>query len=228
MKARVNELVANFANYCEIFDQAELFTGPSLYFHFKTMNLRRQYRSVSEAINDDKFLDCIYATLASWGLHRMGQGNTKLAEFRELTESFRNQTEQIQEIESRRILEIELQHIDEVAQHLWSVISRLKVGIGKTKIVSGSKALHHLLPDLVPPIDREYTIRFFYNHTTLNRGDEKPFKEMYPRFHHIAISCRAEIKSRIGRGMNTSITKVIDNAIVGYCLEHLKKNKAKR
>jgi hypothetical protein len=72
----------------------------------------------------------------------------------------------------------------------------------------------------MPPIDREYTLRFFYN--PLNQGDEVAFKEIYPYFHKIASACRDEIVTYIGHGMNTSQTKVIDNAIVGFVLKDLK------
>ena len=55
------------------------------------------------------------------------------------------------------------------------------------------------------------------------QGDERAFREMYPCFHRIALSRKDEIEQWIGVGMNTSLTKVIDNAIVGYGLKHLKK-----
>jgi hypothetical protein len=92
----------------------------------------------------------------------------------------------------------------------------------KKKIVAGSKALHHVLPELVPPIDREYTLRFFFHTTNLPHREELAFRTVYPCFWKIATSCRKEIECRLGRGMNTSITKVIDNAVVGYGLRHLK------
>jgi len=86
--------------------------------------------------------------------------------------------------------------------------------------VANSKALHHLLPALVPPIDRAYTLRFFYADTTLSKGDEATFKEIYPYFHRIAVARREQITSHLGTGMNTSETKVIDNAIVAFVRTH--------
>jgi hypothetical protein len=100
------------------------------------------------------------------------------------------------------------------------------VGIGSTKIVAGSKTVHHILPELVPPIDREYTVQFFLHHKTFPGGDEKAFRLMYPKFVSIAECCDAEIKSVLGSGMNTSSTKVIDNAIVGYVVRHIKRGRA--
>ncbi len=43
----------------------------------------------------------------------------------------------------------------------------------KSKVVSASKTLAHILPNLVPPIDREYTARFF----NYNSGNFTPKKE---------------------------------------------------
>lgn len=75
----------------------------------------------------------------------------------------------------------------------------------------------------MPPIDRQYTIRFLYHHKTLSRGDEATFREIYPYFHRIAISCHQPIQARLEarKGMDTCAMKVIDNAIVGYVLTHL-------
>jgi hypothetical protein len=49
----------------------------------------------------------------------------------------------------------------ELAPKLWDIVAHLKVSTSETQIVAGSKALHHALPDLVPPIDRQCTFRFF-------------------------------------------------------------------
>jgi hypothetical protein len=37
------------------------------------------------------------------------------------------------------------------------------------KIVGGSKALHHLLPELFPSIDRRYIILFFFQSNNLSQ-----------------------------------------------------------
>ena len=108
-----------------------------------------------------------------------------------------------------------------VSLGLWNIISGLSIGTGKTKIVGGSKALHHVLPDLVPPIDRQYTVRFFYHHTNLNRGDRVVFLEMFPSFYRIAREGAVALSQLLGKGwMSTSITKLIDNAIVGWVIKH--------
>jgi len=222
MQGRVESLIEHFDEYVGVFNQRNLFTGPSVYFHSKTLEILRKYSKPSEVLVDDLFFDYLYATLTAWGLHRMGPGLAKLAELEDIKESFRKLKGQISKLQCVEITSIHDSNITPVTSDLWEVLASTRVSISKTKIVANSKALHHILPDLMPPIDREYTLRFFYNHTTLNQGDEVAFKEIYPYFHKIASACRDKIMSHIGFGMNTSQTKVIDNAIVGFVLKELK------
>ncbi len=110
-----------------------------------------------------------------------------------------------------------------VAGEIWGLIAKLNIGSPRTTIVSGSKALHHLLPDLVPPIDRAYTLRFFFGPRVLGEAKEEPaFHLMYPQFRQIAVACKGAIDQRLAQPTewDTSITKVIDNAIVGYVRAH--------
>ncbi len=222
MQERVELLIEYFDEYVVVFDQRNLFTGPSIYFHTKTLEILRRHNKPSEALLDDLFFDYLYATLTSWGLHRMGPGPAKLAELRDVKESFRKLKRQISTLEYFEITNIQEGNIASITSDLWEVLANTRVSVSQTKIVANSKALHHILPELMPPIDREYTLRFFYNHTTLNQGDEVAFKEIYPHFYKIASTCKDKIMSHIGVGMNTSQTKVIDNAIVGFVLKELK------
>ena len=225
MQEHVGSLIEHFDEYVRVFDQRNLFTGPSVYFHTKTLEILRRHNKPSEALLDDLFFDYLYATLTSWGLHRMGHGFTKLAELGKIKTSFRMQKvrEHISNLERFEITNIQEGNIASITSDLWGILANTRVSVSRTKIVANSKALHHILPELIPPIDREYTLRFFYNHTTLNQGDEAAFKEIYPYFHKIASTCKDKIMSHIGVGMNTSQTKVIDNAIVGFVLKELKK-----
>lgn len=227
MQVRVNKLVDRFDECVEFFNQKNLFTGPSVYFHHKTLEKLQEFSEPSKAIDDDLFLDYLYATLTAWGLHRMGPGFTKLAEIQEIKNSLHIQKEKIRAIQSLEIEKIQKDNVDFVASKLWNIIKGLKIGIGETKIVAGSKALHHILPNLIPPIDGEYTLKFFYNNrgTALNRGGEIAFKEIYSHFVHISTTCTDVINKHIGHNMNTSKTKVIDNAIVGFVLKEFPKKK---
>jgi hypothetical protein len=72
MQERVDLLIEHFDEYVEVFNQRNLFTGPSIHFHNKTLEIFRRHNKPSEVLLDDLFFDYLYATLTSWGLHRRG------------------------------------------------------------------------------------------------------------------------------------------------------------
>jgi len=224
LENRVNKLILNFDNCIKHFNKIQKFTGPSLYFHHKTIQLHKQYDAI-DLIQNEIFLEYLYATLASWGMHRMGPGNTKLSEYTIFRDSIFNERENIEKLQKMEIYSIPDDHLLQISTAIYQIISRFQIGIGDTKIVAGSKTLHHILPNLVPPIDGKYTMKFFYNNrqTALSPGEDIAFNDMFKQFVKIAKICQPTIISHIGSGMNTSKTKVIDNAIVGYC-ELFKKN----
>lgn len=77
MEQRVSELDAGFRTFVDVFARSERFSGPSWYFHRKTLQRRATHATIESLLGDDVFFDALYATLTAWGLHRMGPGNTK-------------------------------------------------------------------------------------------------------------------------------------------------------
>jgi hypothetical protein len=68
---KVADILANAERYHLAYYQADTFRGPSLYFHHRALQTR----------NSEDFLahlEYVYATLASWGMHRMGRGGSKM------------------------------------------------------------------------------------------------------------------------------------------------------
>jgi hypothetical protein len=220
--SRVDRLCRRFSEYVAAFDRAQLFTGPSLYFHFRTLERLQQHDRASSALQDDLFFEYLYATLSAWGLHRMGPGAAKLVDFPRLTQSIRNQQATIAKLERHKITELREDNVGYVTDLLWQVLGSIHVSESQTRLVANSKALHHILPQLMPPIDREYTLRFFYGNKTISGRDEQIFRELYPLFWRVASLSRSQILSSIGRDFHTSETKVIDNAIVGFVMSELK------
>jgi hypothetical protein len=216
MHRRVEDLINRFSECLDAFDQGETFVGPSVYFHLKTIGLRQRAENAMSLLQLEPFFDLLYATLTAWGLHRMGPGNTKLRGIDELSESFRLQASAIQALWSRSLIDLPTSEVDVIAGQLWAILHGLRVSVARAQIVANSKALHHVLPALMPPIDREYTYTFFYNRTMLSVQEDRAFDEIFKRFHLIAHACAPQIKARVGKGFHSSESKVVDNAIVGY------------
>ena len=162
MDGRVSELASGFGHWVGAFSDSQRFGGPSLYFHQKTIERRREHHTMASLLADDVFFDSLYATLAAWGLHRMGPSKTKLRELPEIRESIRAEAARVDELAGLTINDVSDSERSSVVDRVWSILTRLQVSQAAVQIVANSKTLHHLLPELVPPIDRQYTFRFFY------------------------------------------------------------------
>src|SRR5262245_49146188 len=98
LTARVNELSESVVGCMAAFGKKKLFTGPSFYFHNKTLARQREHSTISNLLDDHEFFDWLYATLTAWGLHRMGPGNTKLRDIDVLMKSVRAHQSQIEKL----------------------------------------------------------------------------------------------------------------------------------
>lgn len=214
----VNQLIQDFERYIHIFDERVPFTGPTLHFHKKTIDRLRFLGTPSTALNDELFCDYLYATLTAWYFRR--GTNASLEDLNIIGNSILVQQEVIDNLHGRYLSEVNENEIEGIAQALWNIIRNLRIGTGETVLIINTKALHHLLPDLLPPIDRRYTLNFFYGRTNITRPEDRIFYEIYPLFHRIAVSI-TNFYNIIGQGWHTSETKLIDNAIIGFVLSEL-------
>ena len=78
--ARVREALEHADRFYAAYHAAETFGGPSLYFHRRALKTRQPPAS-------PQHLEYVYATLASWGMHRMGSGGSKMRAFDEFRAS---------------------------------------------------------------------------------------------------------------------------------------------
>jgi len=210
-------------HYVNYFVDSANFTGPSLHFYEKATAIRSKCSNVGQLLNEPLFCEWVYATLTAWGMHRMGPGNTKLKPLETIMASLDQQSDKINDLWDLRLENITNDQVKSTAATLWQILDKLNVSIAATKIVANTKTLHHILPSLVAPIDRTYTLRFFYNSNT--KLEAERFTEMFRGFHRIAVSAKDEIARLLGGqcAWNTSESKIIDNAIVGWVLENFPK-----
>lgn len=220
MDLLTDELISDFeqasAEFDERFECKEAFTGPSTYFHQRALARRRELGSAQLACRDSYFQELVYATLASWGMHRMGKGGSKLTEFPEFRDGLESIADLVATYADRTIDSLADEEIRPVGCWIWDLLWRAHPSATSTQIVAGSKAIHHILPDLVPPIDNEYTLQFFYARKGMTLPQKDIFLEVFPRFVRIARAKADFIGERLGARMNTSRTKVVDNAIIGW------------
>ena len=213
MDNRVDMLIRDFERYVFAFDEKPAFTRSGQFEnHEKTIKLRFELGSASAALQSSDFLDCLRNTLLSWGI---GSRASRLVEFEQFGEVLQRHVFAISELEHKHLdapgLRVQL-----IADKVWAIINGLDIVENEAKLVPCTKALHHLLPELIVPMDREYTGTFFgLQGPNFQYRQDKIFHDAFERFAAIAKS--ANPRQYIGSGWRTSVTKVIDNAIVAFC-----------
>lgn len=216
--SHVPALIEGFGHYVDVFVKDPPFRKAGQYeYHVETIALRRGHPSVASAVQDPMFLSSLYKTLQAWGI---GARASNLVPFEEFSDRLRDNISLLEPLEAMRISNIEVLS-GPLAADLWNAVSKLGIVENNAPIVPGTKALHHIFPDLFVPIDRAYTQKFFgWHNPEFQYGQADIFRKCFRAFLKIAQS--VELSSFVNGGWCSSETKVIDNAIVGYVVEHMK------
>ncbi len=134
------------------------FGGPCVYFHEECL------RAGTEGFLSRRHVEMLYATLTAWGMHRMGDlktTKTKLTDWNRFNGSILADGDALQQFRSHRMLEMSEPEFAEAVLALKPIYRRLKLSVANASVVVNSKAFFHLFPEFIPPIDRQYTVRFF-------------------------------------------------------------------
>lgn len=216
-RANIEALIRNFDRYVRRFEKSRGATGPGLYFHERAIERQKRHTSVQSLLDDQCFLEYVYAVLPAWGMHRMGRQAAKVNDFGRIVDALRSAAPSLKELWPLRITDLPCDQAAKAGSLAWDIIADMRVSRSRTQIVAGSKALHHVLPDLIVPIDRRYTFRFFTGNTRVP-DDGQAFREWFPDFAEIGRRSRIPIEAALRRGgfMATGPAKVIDNAIIGF------------
>ena len=211
---KVELILCNAESFHTAYYRSEVFGKPCLYFHLQALKTRHDPTSV-------KHLEYVYATLIAWGMNRLGKGGSKMKDFDTFSTS-------IQRLRNY-ILKAQTFNISNLDEERWSILEIIFRGIqvmdSNASLVGNSKVMHHLLPDVIPPIDRTYTLSYLFGNKTIQNDLDSEWqimKEVTERFflpiasdnkfRRLADSwmCRADEYT-----WDTSLLKVIDNLVVG-------------
>ena len=147
----------------------------------------------------------------------MGKSHTRLRPFDAFSQSLHDHAKAIVALKHNRLRN--LRNEDATVGEIDRIIRGLELGISgpNSRLVVSTKALHHLLPELVAPIDREYTLRFFYSTKTPSKLESR-FVEIAPWLSEFASRNADYIRERVEseNSWHTSSSKVVDNAIIGF------------
>jgi len=219
IERKMDELCDQFELLVDKANQRGRPDSPARYFHIKTINRLRAI-GLESVFDDSLFFDYLYATLATWGMDTRG---AILPGFQSFLSGVCENRERIIGLSNQSLATLSEQEntdaIITVIRNIWEILPNMKVSQKKSQLVAGSKTLHHLLPDLVPPIDRRYTLDFFFGRKTI-RNPQADFSEVFVNYLYIYERTSELVDRMIAKNpLNSSVTKVIDNAIIGYQAE---------
>lgn len=211
--SRVADVIANFAQCVSTFDSQTPFDRAlQVRTHAGTIRLRSELGSPAAAIASAEFIRRLRATIKQWGIGSRGSRLVPEPAFRTALEQHADDIEAL----AHTTIDDPALPVDATVDALWRLIAALPIVDNKAKIVACTKTLHHLLPDLVVPMDGRWTRAFFeWPQVYLINRQQKTFAEAYRRFVEIARATAPA--SYVGDGWRTSRTKVLDNAVIGYC-----------
>jgi len=213
---RLEDLMFNFEEYLNIFNCNVPFNKYGQFeFHLKTIEMRNSSTDALSAVKDPNFIKQLWNVLKAWGI---GSRGSHLVAFSDFMASLQDTLREYQDLDVIRI-DGNGNSEKHTIERICSLVDSLSIVNNKTKIVPCSKALHHIYPNLIVPMDRRYTQAFFMiDNQEFQDNQFKVLKNAIKTFMRIARSIKPE--KYVGKGWNTSQTKVIDNAIIGFCLSN--------
>jgi hypothetical protein len=217
LRARVVGLISDFGRCVANYDEQPPFRRPVQYeLHRHTIDGRRRLSTVEAAVHDRQFMRDLRDTLAAWGLNQRASHLLEPADF---NRSLLKNVGGMAALEQLHLEEIPEAGIEAIAAEVYGLISAMDVVGSAARVVAGTKALHHMLPDLVPPMDRAWTGSFFGWASLDPQNQQRPiFMEAFAVFAEVARATKPS--QLVGEKWRTSATKVLDNAVIGYCRLH--------
>lgn len=180
-------------------------SGPDLYFYKRLNHLRNGSKSIEAFLRDDYNIEILYATLVAWDMNSRSAKMKYFSDFKSNILSCLDHFKELEGFEDKLNLNLE-----KLVSSLKSTYERLDLMKTKGKLVSNSKLLHFLFPKILVPMDRNNTLFYFYGNT--NESVNKYVEITELSFEILNMSESWE--KFLDNGWNTSIPKMIDNAVI--------------
>jgi len=212
----VSDLIDNCDNYHQQYYDNKKFTGPSYHFHLRALTASESEKP-----------EMTYAMLVSWGMHRMG-GGAQMNDYKTFADSVTATLDDIQKFKTKKLEDISE---NEMIQ-LKTIFDTLNPMHSNKKVVAVSKILAHYLPNLIAPIDNEYTFQFIGEepgkiNSPRNWTEFELFKDIHLKLFKPVVADNS-FKLKATKWLNitdfpwdTSFPKIVDNLIIGK-IRHLK------
>lgn len=220
LESKIDEIVSVISDRAVVATFSDrLGKGPALHFYRKLLESQRRVNSLDKFLGDHGNLELCYGVLGLWGMDTRG---AEMLDFDSFSKAIGTVHTHFLALEAALIRGNDTR---KTTRCLGSVYDALNVMKGANKLVSNSKLLHFCFPDHLMPMDGMNTLTFLYGNTSES-------KRKYLDIGQFAIDVRKAVEQRqiswterLDDGWNSSIPKIVDNAIIIHMSEKRKKEK---
>ena len=155
----------------------------------------------------------------------MGPKEGRLVEFQKFCQELDALSPHLGSLQGLHLGRLVAQQLEHAEGALWRLVESMRIRpVDRPYLVPATKALHHLLPDLVVPVDGNYTTEFFgWSRNDMRNRPRDFFFEAMPILADIAKRIEPEVRSYIGEPFHRTLPKIVDNAIAGFVTSTRKK-----
>lgn len=203
------EIFFYFVNSCN----ATYRSDHDLEYYRQIIDMHRTKKDLNYLLDDNKIYPLLHKTLEKWN---MNQREAKLASVDTIKSSILSQRHNLLNLYNYKLHYLNKKQIfSEILPVISMVFRNLDIMVSQSRLVGVSKALHFLLPDLVMPIDNKFTL-FFFKKFSAKDKEFNTFEDIFIKTYRISRGLLLKDTDFGGERWNTSIPKLIDNAIIGF------------
>lgn len=164
---------------------------------------------------EDNFIELLWATLDAWNMNSRGAQLVDIDDFKTNLNNCANDIESLKKYSIEDLSE-KNDKAENIFNQLKNLFENLKLTGTKTKLVTFSKTMHFLLPNLIVPIDRKYTLKFFELNINNAKYEFSLFKKIESAFGLFASEVNLDDFVNNKSQWCKYKTKIIDNIIISY------------
>ena len=174
-----------------------------------------KYINKENGCYEEYFIELLWATLDAWNMNSRGAQLVDINDFKTNLNKYAIDIESLKKYSIEDLSE-KNDKAEKIFNQLKNLFENLKLTNTKTKLVTFSKTMHFLLPNLIVPIDRKYTLKFFKLNIINAKYEFRLFKNIESAFGLFSREVNLDDFVNNKSQWCKYKTKIIDNIIIGY------------
>ena len=197
-------------------------------YHKSSVLYEQILLSSRKDVVSDNLIELVHKMVKAFGMNRP---SVQLKELKDFEKLVKKHADTIQSLAKYKLEKVKATD-DSFKETVVNLFDGLCLTGTDAPLVTFSKTMHFLLPNLFMPMDRKYTLQFFSrSHLGSRENQKRTFLQLFEQFRQFAHEHHTILKAQVDKNScwNRNIPKVIDNIIIAHVTETMKpQNKAKQ